>query len=66
MRSYPNYIPLPAPAVQRIVERVSALTFDRIYDGWWSSVLETGAQEAVRRSAERYAHWVTGDEDPDT
>lgn len=66
MRSYPNYVPLPAAAVQRIVERVSALDFDRIYDGWWNSVLEAGAYEAVRRSAERYAHWVTGDEDPDT
>ncbi|HEX6539129.1 MAG TPA: MBL fold metallo-hydrolase [Candidatus Dormibacteraeota bacterium] len=65
MRSYPNYIPLPAAAIRRIVERVSALTFDRIYDGWWTSVLDSRAQDAVRRSAERYARWVSGDEDPD-
>ena len=66
MRSYPNYVPLPAAAVQRIVERVSPLVFDRIYDGWWSSVLETGAHDAVLNSAERYSRWVSGDENADT
>ena len=66
MRSYPNYVPLPAAAVRRIVERVSPLVFDRIYDGWWSSVLERDAHDAVLRSAERYAHWVDGDMDPET
>ena len=66
MRSYPNYVPLPASAVRRIVERVSPLTFDRIYDGWWTSVLESDANAAVLRSAERYAHWVNGDEDADS
>ena len=66
MRSYPNYVPLPAAAVRRIVERVSPLAFDRIYDGWWSSVLESDAHDAVLRSAERYAQWVDGDVDPDT
>ena len=66
MRSYPNYVPLPAAAVRRIVERLAPLAFDRIYDGWWSSVLESDARDAVLRSAERYAHWVDGDVDPDT
>ena len=65
MRSYPNYVPLPAAAVQRIVERVAPLAFDRIYDGWWSSVLETDAHAAVLRSADRYARWVNGDESAD-
>lgn len=65
MRSYPNYIPLPAAAIERIVARVSALAFDRIYDGWWTSVLESGAHEAVRRSAERYSRWVSGTENAD-
>ena len=65
MRSYPNYIPLPAAAISRIVARVTALDFDRIYDGWWSSVLEAGAHDAVLRSAARYERWVRGDENPD-
>lgn len=64
MRSYPNYIPLPAPAVQQIVARVAALAYDRIYDGWWTSVVEHGAAEKVQRSAERYLRWIGGEEDP--
>ena len=64
MRSYPNYIPLPAAAVQRIVERVEPLQYDRIYDGWWSSVMQHGAAAKVRRSAERNLRWIGGDEDP--
>ena len=66
MRSFPNYVPLPAASIERIVERVVPLAFDRIYDGWWTSVLETDAHDAVLRSAERYARWVNGDENPDT
>ena len=66
MRSFPNYVPLPAASIERIVERVAPLAFDRIYDGWWSSVLEDDAHEAVLRSAERYARWVNGTENPDT
>lgn len=66
MRSYPNYLPLPAAAVRRIVERVAPLPFDRIYDGWWTSVLERDAHAAVLRSAERYERWVSGDVEADT
>ena len=66
MRSFPNYVPLPAASVERIVERLAPLGFDRIYDGWWSSVLEEDAHQAMLRSAERYARWVNGDENPDT
>ena len=66
MRSYPNYLPLPAAAVRRIVERVAPLTFDRIYDGWWTSVLERDARAAVLRSAERYERWVSADMEADT
>lgn len=65
MRSYPNFIPLPAPAIRRIVERLEPLAYDRIYDGWWSSVMEHGAAEKVQRSAERYLRWIGGEEDPD-
>src|SRR5207245_10257581 len=37
MRSYPNYIPLPAEAVRGIVEAVSLYRFERIYGGWWQN-----------------------------
>jgi hypothetical protein len=63
MRSYPNYIPLPESAVRQIAARVEPLRFDRIYDGWWSSVMDHGAAAKVRRSAERYVRWISGEED---
>lgn len=58
MRSYPNYIPLPAAAVRAIASAVEPYAFQRIY-GAWTEVTED-AKEAVRRSAERYIRWMTG------
>ncbi len=54
MYSYPNMIPLNARAVEQIVEAVEPLAFDRIYGGWWASIVESDAKGAVKRSAERY------------
>ena len=55
MYSYPNLIPLPAPAVRRIVEAVEPFAFDRLYGAWWDRhVVEPDARDAVRRSADRY------------
>jgi glyoxylase-like metal-dependent hydrolase (beta-lactamase superfamily II) len=54
MYSYPNLIPLSARAVQQIVATVEPYPFDRIYGGWYESVIATDAKEALRRSAERY------------
>jgi glyoxylase-like metal-dependent hydrolase (beta-lactamase superfamily II) len=60
MRSYPNYIPLPAEAVRGIAEAVRPYPFERIYGGWWQNdVLEDGNQ-VVERSAARYERWVSG------
>lgn len=59
MYSYPNLIPLNAPAIERIVQAVEPFDFDRIYGGWWDSVLPTGAKTAVKRSAERYIQAIT-------
>lgn len=54
MYSYPNLIPLNAKAVERIVESVEPYAFDRVYGGWWDSIVRTDAKAAVKRSAERY------------
>lgn len=54
MRSYPNMIPLPAREVRRIADRAAALTFDRIYGGWWDRVVQANAKDVVERSAARY------------
>ena len=61
MRSYPNYIPLPPPAVRGIVEALEPLEFDRIYGGWFGNDVREDGKESVRRSAERYIRWSGGE-----
>lgn len=58
MRSYPNYIPLPAKEIRRIVAAVQPYEFDRIYGGWWDRVTRSGGKAAVERSARRYLKWI--------
>lgn len=54
MYSFPNYIPLNARAVRRIVEAVEPFDFDAIYGPWFGRNVASGAKAALRRSAERY------------
>ena len=54
MYSYPNMIPLNAPAVEHIVDAIEPYAFDCLYGGWWDSVVDSDAKTAVTRSAERY------------
>jgi hypothetical protein len=58
MRSYPNYIPLPASAVRRIVEAVEPFSFERIYGAWSKFEILSDAKGALRRSAERYCRAI--------
>ena len=44
MYSYPNYIPLPASAIERIVRAVEPYSFDRIYGAFWDMVIERMAR----------------------
>lgn len=60
MRSYPNYIPLHREAVEGIVRRLEPYEYDRVHGGWWELTVESGAKEAVRRSAARYVRWIEG------
>jgi len=60
MYSYPNYIPLPASAIERIVKAVEPFSFDRIYGAFWDMVIEQGGKAVVRRSAERYLRAIRG------
>lgn len=61
-RSYPNRIPLSAAVVRRIAAHVARYDFDRLY-GNFGGVVPRDAREAVLRSADRYARWVSGDFD---
>ena len=60
MRSYPNLIPLPARAVQHIVDTVEPYAYDRIYGAWWETVVAHDAKQAVHTSAERYIRALEG------
>ncbi len=54
MYSYPNYIPLPASAIKRLVSAVEPFEYDRVYGAFWDMVIERDGKAVVKRSAERY------------
>ena len=60
MYSYPNSIPLDAPAVRRIAAAVEPYAFDRLYAAWADKVVGQDAHGAVRRSARRYIERIGG------
>ncbi|HKB17670.1 MAG TPA: MBL fold metallo-hydrolase [Candidatus Dormibacteraeota bacterium] len=62
MYSFPNYIPLPAVSVKRIVAALEPFAFDRIYGAWWDRNVASDGKEAVRRSAERYKRAILSTE----
>ena len=60
MYSYPNYVPLSASAVDRIVRVVEPFGFERVYGAFWDTVIERDGKAAVARSAERYRRAISG------
>jgi glyoxylase-like metal-dependent hydrolase (beta-lactamase superfamily II) len=54
MYSYPNLIPLPAKAVEKIGQVVQPLTYDRIYGAWWERIIESDGEAVVKKSVARY------------
>lgn len=54
MYSFPNYIPLNAPAVRQIVAAVEPFPFDQIYGAWFGQNILKDARHVLRRSADRY------------
>ncbi len=54
MYSYPNLIPLPGDAIQRIEKALKPYRYDRIYGAWWERVIKQKAGAIVARSVERY------------
>jgi Metallo-beta-lactamase superfamily len=58
--SAPNRLPLSEAAVRGVAEAVRPYRFDRIYGGWWTPVLRSGAGETVQRSARRYIEHLRG------
>ncbi|MEO8607294.1 MAG: MBL fold metallo-hydrolase [Chloroflexota bacterium] len=58
MYSYPNYIPLPASKVNRIVAAVDPFDYDRLYSAF-GAVMAADAKAKVIASAERYVRAIT-------
>ena len=54
MWSYPNYVPLGAAEVRRIVQTLESHAFDRIYGAFSHSLVPANAKDVIRHSAERY------------
>ena len=61
MYSYPNIIPLPESAVQRIAQALEPYDYDVIYGAWWDRLVRSDAKAIVRRSAERYGRALRGE-----
>ncbi|MGM4903425.1 MBL fold metallo-hydrolase [Tardiphaga sp. 866_E4_N2_1] len=61
MRSYPNFIPHGAAAVQKISDRVKPLAYDAIYGAFWNAVIATNGKQAMARSVARHLDWLQRD-----
>jgi hypothetical protein len=60
MYSFPNYIPLNAPAVRRIWAAIEPLAFDRVYGAWWGRNIAENAKAAFEMSVQRYTAAISG------
>lgn len=58
MYSYPNYMPLGAAGVERIVAAVDGFAFDRFYGAWWDRHIDQDAKGVLTRSATRYLNAI--------
>jgi hypothetical protein len=61
MRSYPNMIPLSAPAVERIGALLEPYDYDVIHGAWFDRTIPSGGKDIVKRSIARYVTAVRGD-----
>jgi hypothetical protein len=61
MRSYPNLIPLSAPAVARIGAMLEPFSFEAIYGAFFDRVIPRGGKDALKRSIDRYVAIVQSD-----
>jgi len=59
MYSYPNYLPLSAASVRRIVAALEPFEFGRLFGAWPGFVIHADAKSVVSRSAERYLQALT-------
>jgi hypothetical protein len=61
MRSYPNIIPLSAPAVSRIGAMIEPFSFDALYGAFFGREVPHGGKDVIRKSIDRYIAAIRGD-----
>jgi glyoxylase-like metal-dependent hydrolase (beta-lactamase superfamily II) len=59
MYSYPNYVPVNASTVRRIVDALEPYPFDQIYGAWFGQNIKQDAKSALRYSADRYVRAIS-------
>ena len=60
MHSYPNFVPLDAASVRRIVRTLEPFSFAKLYGAWPNFVVQGNAKEVLHRSADRYLRALEG------
>lgn len=60
LRSFPNYLPLSRASVTRIAALLDGWDYERIYGGWWHSVVAADGKAVMARSVERYLAAIDG------
>ncbi len=60
MRSYPNFIPLPAASVKHIGDAMKPFAFDVLYGHYFDRVIPANAKQVVEQSVARYIDAVEG------
>lgn len=61
-RNFPRHVPMSAAVVQRLVDQLRAVPFDRLYT-LGGDTIEHDAFSVVERAAHRHIRWVRGDFD---
>jgi glyoxylase-like metal-dependent hydrolase (beta-lactamase superfamily II) len=59
MYSYPNYIPVNAGTVRRMMQTLEPYPFDQIYGAWFGQNISSDAKQSLRYSAERYIRAIS-------
>jgi glyoxylase-like metal-dependent hydrolase (beta-lactamase superfamily II) len=59
MYSYPNYIPVNASTVRRIVDALEPYQFAQIFGAWFGQNIMKEAKQALRYSADRYVRAIS-------
>jgi glyoxylase-like metal-dependent hydrolase (beta-lactamase superfamily II) len=61
MRSFPNFIPMSAPAVERVVKALEPFSFEVIHGAFSTRTIRKDGKRVLQKSAERYLNYIRGD-----